>query len=149
MMKEQFRLKNEQDIEDLLRGCAFYGTGGGGEISAGRTSLTDCLRKGFEMTLLDPDDIKEEGLYCCPFFMGSIAPKTTETLAEMEALGYLHRKYFLEEILIGAVKTLEEVTSKKVDGIYIAEPGGSNAGCCMAAAYKMGIPVIEIGRAHV
>lgn len=143
MMKEQFRLKNEQDIEDLLRGCAFYGTGGGGEISAGRTSLTDCLRKGFEMTLLDPDDIKEKGLYCCPFFMGSIAPKTTETLAEMEALGYLHRKYFLEEILIGAVKTLEEVTSKKVDGIYIAEPGGSNAGCCMAAAYKMGIPVID------
>lgn len=142
-MNKHFCLNNEQDIEDLLKGCAFYGTGGGGEISAGRTSLTDCLYKGLEMALLDPDDIKEEGLYCCPFFMGSIAPKTAETLAEMEALGYLDRKYFLEELLIGAVKTLEEVTDKKVDGIYIAEPGGSNAGCCMAAAYKMGIPVID------
>lgn len=142
-MKKQFCLNNEQDIEDLLTGCAFYGTGGGGEVSAGRTSLTDCLRRGLAMTLLDPDDIKEEGLYCCPFFMGSIAPKTPETLAEMEELGYLDRKYFLEEILIGAVQTLEEVAGEKVDGIYIAEPGGSNAGCCMAAAYKMGIPVID------
>lgn len=142
-MSRKFRLKNKQDINDLLTGCAFYGTGGGGEVSAGRTSLFDCLSRNLEMTLLDPDDIDEEALYCCPFFMGSIAPKTPETLKEMERLGYLERKYCLEEILIGAVRTLEEVTGKKVDGLYIAEPGGSNAGCCMAAAYKMGIPVID------
>lgn len=142
-MDKKFSLKNEQDIEDLLKGCAFYGTGGGGEVSAGRTSLSDCLSQNLDLTLLDPDDIKEEALYCCPFFMGSIAPKTAETLAEMESLGYLEREYFLEEILIGAVRTLEEVTGKTVEGLYIAEPGGSNAGCCMAAAYKMGIPVID------
>ena len=142
-MQEQFCLKNEQDIEDLLKGCAFYGTGGGGEVSAGRTSLLDCLSMGLPMTLLDPDDIKDDALYCCPFFMGSIAPKTAETLAEMESLGYLDRKYYLEEILMGAVRTLEEVSGKAVEGLYIAEPGGSNAGCCMAAAYKMAIPVID------
>ncbi len=100
-MQEQFCLKNEQDIEDLLKGCAFYGTGGGGEVSAGRTSLLDCLSMGLPMTLLDPDDIKDDALYCCPFFMGSIAPKTAETLAEMESLGYLDRKYYLEEISDG------------------------------------------------
>lgn len=142
-MYKKFSLKNEQDIEDLLKGCAFYGTGGGGEVSAGRTSLLDCLSQNLNLALLDPDDIKGDALYCCPFFMGSIAPKTAESLREMETLGYLERQYFLEEILMGAVRTLEEVTGKTVEGLFIAEPGGSNAGCCMAAAYKMGIPVID------
>ena len=142
-MKNAFRLKDRQDIENLLLGFAFYGTGGGGEVSAGRTSLTGCLEQGLEMNLLDPDDIDEDGLYCCPFFMGSIAPKTPEILKEMEDLGYDQRQYYLEDIMIGAVRTLEDVTGKKVDGIYIAEPGGSNGGCCMAAAYKMGIPIVD------
>lgn len=138
-----FQLRTPEQIEDLLTGFAFYGTGGGGEVSAGRISLTGCLEQGLEMSLMDPDEIRDDGWYCCPFFMGSIAPKTPETLAEMEKLGYSEREYFLEDIMIGAVRTLEQVTGKTMDGIYIAEPGGSNGGCCMAAAYKMGIPVID------
>ena len=31
-MKE-LRLKTKQDIEDFLTGCAFYGTGGGGDVA--------------------------------------------------------------------------------------------------------------------
>ncbi len=42
-MQEQFCLKNEQDIEDLLKGCAFYGTGGGGRSApGGRRFWTVC-----------------------------------------------------------------------------------------------------------
>ena len=41
-MKE-LRLKTKQDIEDFLAGCAFYGTGGGGDVAIGRDSLNSGL----------------------------------------------------------------------------------------------------------
>ena len=142
-MKEHIVLKNEQDIEDLLTGFAFLGTGGGGPVEAGRQSLLECLQKGLKLSITPLEEIDEDGLYCCPFFMGSIAPKTQETLDELHRIGFAQRQYYLEEILMGAVRTLEEYTGKKMKGIYIAEPGGSNGGCCMAAAYKLGLQLVD------
>lgn len=139
----KFRLKDARDIDAFLTGCAFYGTGGGGDTKIGRISLVDCLDKGLEIVLADPSEIQEEGLYCHAFFMGSIAPKTPEVLAEMERNGYADRLYDTEEMLIGAVQNLEAHLGRKVDALVVAEPGGTNAACCMAAAYKMGVPVID------
>lgn len=141
-MKE-LKLKTPQDIEDFLTGCAFYGTGGGGDVTIGRKSLNDCLEKGLEIKLKDPDTMKDDEIYCCAFFMGSIAPKTPETLAEMERIGYTQRVYDTDDILIGAVKNMEEFLGKKIDGIYVAEPGGTNGACCIAAAMKMGLPILD------
>lgn len=138
-----FIIRNSQEIDDFLAGCAFYGTGGGGEVAAGKESLERCLANGLEIKLKDPADIKDDEVYCCPFFMGSIAPRTQETIDEMNRLGYKELKYDYEDILIGAVKTLEQYLGRKVDGIYVAEPGGSNSGCCIAAASKMGIPILD------
>ncbi len=56
------------------------------------------------------------------FFMGSIAPKTPETLAEIEKMGYTQRVYDPDDILIGAVRNMEEFLGRKVDGIFVAEP---------------------------
>ncbi len=139
----KFDLKTQQDIEDFLTGCAFYGTGGGGDVKAGRTSLNNCLDMNLPMTLLDADSIADDAVFCSPFFMGSIAPKTPEVLAEMERNGYTDRKYFLEDMLIEVVRKMEAHIGRKVDGIMVGEIGGSNSACCMAAAYKMGLPVLD------
>ena len=141
-MKE-LRLKTKQDIEDFLAGCAFYGTGGGGDVAIGRASLNSCLDRGLDIALKDPYDMKDDETYCCAFFMGSIAPKTPETLAEIEKMGYTQRVYDPDDILIGAVRNMEEFLGRKVDGIFVAEPGGTNGACCIAAAMKMGIPILD------
>ncbi len=150
MEYKEFRLKTKQDIEDFLTGCAFYGTGGGGNTAVGRVSLNKCLEQGYDITLTRPEDIDDDAIYCSAFFMGSIAPKTEEVLREMERGGYTERKYKLEEMLIGAVRTLEEYLGKKMAGLVIVEPGGSNTACCMAAGYMMGLSVLDgdpVGRA--
>jgi hypothetical protein len=150
MEHTEFRLKTKQDIEDFLTGCAFYGTGGGGNTAVGRRSLNRCLEQGYDITLTPPEHIDDDALYCSAFFMGSIAPRTEEVLREMERGGYTERKYGLEEMLIGAVRALENFLGKKVAGLVIVEPGGSNAACCMAAGYMMGLPVLDgdpVGRA--
>ncbi len=139
----RFELKTQQDIDDFLSGCAFYGTGGGGDTKVGRVCLRKCLDQGVDITLMDPADIDNDAIFCSVFFMGSIAPKTPEILAEMEKNGYTEFKHELEDILIGAVRKLEAYIGKKIDGLIVAEPGGSNTACCMAAAYKMGLPVLN------
>ena len=58
-MKE-LRLKTPKDIEDLLTGCAFYGTGGGGDVAIGRQSLNSCLEAGLDIVLKDPDEMKDD-----------------------------------------------------------------------------------------
>ena len=141
-MKE-LRLKTPKDIEDLLTGCAFYGTGGGGDVAIGRQSLNSCLEAGIDIVLKDPDEMKDDETYCCVFFMGSIAPKTPETLAEMDRMGYTKRVYDPDSILMGAFRNMEEFLGKKIDGIFVAEPGGTNGACCIAAAMKMGVPILD------
>lgn len=139
----KFELKTHEDIENFLTGCAFFGTGGGGEVIAGREALIDSLNKGCKLTLMDPKEIKEDDIFCTVFFMGSIAPKTPEILNEMKKNGYEDRKYTPTEMLVNAVDNMEKYIGKKVKGLYVVELGGSNSACCMAAAYQKGIPVID------
>ena len=72
-MKE-LRLKTKQDIEDFLAGCAFYGTGGGGDVAIGRDSLNSCLDQGLDIVLKDPDDMKDDETYCCAFWRAATSP---------------------------------------------------------------------------
>jgi DUF917 family protein len=139
----KFELKTYEDIENFLTGCAFFGTGGGGEVNSGRSALVEALKKGYSLTLMDPEEIKDDDIFCTAFFMGSIAPKSPKVLDEMKKRGFEDRKYSSTEMLVNAVSNLEEYMGKKVAGLFVAELGGSNSACCMAAAYHKGIPVID------
>lgn len=101
------------------------------------------MEKGYRLTLKDPLEVRDDELFCTAFFMGSIAPKTPQTLDEMKQKGYEDRKYSPTEMLVNAIYELEKHMGKKVAGLYVAELGGSNSGCCMAAAYQKGIPVLD------
>ncbi len=140
---KKFELKTHQDIEDFLTGCAFFSTGGGGEVNTGRAALIETLESGHRITLMDPEEIQEDDFFCTVFFMGSIAPKSPKILDEMKKKGFEDRKYSETEMLVNAVDNLENYIGKKVKGLYVAELGGSNSACCMAAAYRKGIPVLD------
>lgn len=77
-------LKTRQDIEDFVRGCAFYGTGGGGLPKNGIESLVSEMEKGTEIGWIDVNEVPDDAVTACPFLMGSIAPHTPEVLKEME-----------------------------------------------------------------
>ena len=77
-MEKKVILKNRQDVEDFVRGCTFYGTGGGGDYAQGVDALMKQLEKGREIGWIDVQEV-EDGYSCCPFLMGSIAPEDPET----------------------------------------------------------------------
>lgn len=136
-------LKNRQEIEDFVRGCTFYGTGGGGLPENGIDSLVSELEKGKEIGWIDINDISDDDLTVCPFLMGSIAPHTEEAIKEMASLGLDTVKNKQKDCLAIAIKELSNYTGKKVDALIPIELGGANTPGCIAAGLITGIPTID------
>ena len=81
-------LNTRQDVEDFVRGCAFYATGGGGLPANGIASLMSELEAGRDIVMTDIEDLPDDAVTACPFLMGSIAPHTTDVVAEMQGFGF-------------------------------------------------------------
>ncbi|WP_448807954.1 DUF917 domain-containing protein [Aminobacterium mobile] len=136
-------IKTKQDVKDFVRGCTFYGTGGGGLAENGIKSLMSLLEKGKEIKFIDPTDVKDDEYIACTFLMGSIAPRTEETVKEMASFGLVKEKYTDSETLAEAVKELEKYTEKKISAIVPIELGGANTPGGVAASVLNGVPVVD------
>ena len=136
-------LKNKQEIEDFVRGCAFYGTGGGGLPENGIESLLSELDKGKEIGWLDINELSDDDVTVCPFLMGSIAPLTPQIKKEMANFGLNSIKNKQKDTLAIAIKELSNYTGKKVNALIPIELGGANTPGCIAAGLAMGIPTID------
>lgn len=136
-------LRNRTDVEDFVRGCAFYGTGGGGSCEDGMRALLNQLENGRRLGWISADSLSEELNVVSPFLMGSIAPLSEETEFEMSKFGLYDEKYSFTECLINAIRVMENLTSKAIGALIPAEIGGMNTPVCMAVGAEMGLPVID------
>lgn len=136
-------LKTRQDVEDFVRGCAFYGTGGGGLPKNGLESLLTTMEKGIEIGWVDVNDVPDNAVTACAFLMGSIAPRTPEVLREMERFGLTKSVYKEKERLGKALLELSEYTGKKIEYVVPIELGGANTPGPIAAGLENGIKPID------
>jgi hypothetical protein len=137
------KLTSRTDVEDFVRGCTFYGTGGGGLPANGIESLMSELEKGNEVGWIDVNDIEDDKLTVCPFLMGSIAPHTSEVLEEMKGFGLTNPVNKEKDRLAKAIKELSNYTGKKIDAVVPIELGGANTPGPIAAAIINGIPCVD------
>ncbi|MTI17982.1 DUF917 domain-containing protein [Rhodobacteraceae bacterium RKSG542] len=138
-----FKLNSKTDIEDFVRGCTFFATGGGGLPKNGIASLMSELEAGRNPGWVDLDDIDDEAIVACPFLMGSIAPHTPETLREMNGFGFVTSENTEKDRMRKALEELEEYTGQKIEAIVPIELAGANTSAAMAAASEMGIAVFD------
>lgn len=136
-------LKSIQEIEDFVRGCTFFGTGGGGKPENGIESLVSEFKKGKEIGWIDVEDLPDDSLSACPFLMGSIAPLTEQTYKEMAAFGLGQRVNKDKECLAKAVLELSAYTGRKISALVPVELGGGNTPGCIAAGIVNGIPTVD------
>lgn len=136
-------LKTRKEIEDFVRGCTFYGTGGGGLPKNGIESLVSELEKGTEIGWVDVNDVPDDAVTVCPFLMGSIAPHTPEVIEEMKRFGLTNPVYKEKERLAKAIVELAEYTGKKIEYLVPIELGGANTPGGVAAGLVNGIKVID------
>ena len=139
--KENLVLKNEKQLRDFVRGCTFYGTGGGGSPVYGYEILAKALAEGVRIAAVDPTSIPEDSWTVCAYGMGSIAPRTAPVLQEMRSLGLERAKVGYK--LMEAIRELEEPSKVRVEVIVPLEIGGANTPDPVATAAHMGIRVVD------
>jgi len=135
------RIANLQDAEDLILGCLFLGTGGGGRAERGLRVIKAAFEEGLDLRWVDVDEIPDDALTVQPYNMGSVAPVTQETLDEIERAG-------LKEVLpltslVEAVKELGQYLGKPIGCIVPAEPGAANMPEPLVVGAHLGIPVVD------
>jgi DUF917 family protein len=135
------KLESKEAILDFVRGCTFYGTGGGGTPEEGIRELEKVLDSGKVIQWTDVSDIPNEGYSVCPFLMGSIAPWTEETKKEMKEFGL--GKQSNDNLLVKSTELLGKFTSKEPKVIVPSELGGANTPVAVAAAMELGITVVD------
>lgn len=132
-MTRQVRI---DDLEDIARGAAFLGTGGGGDPYIGRLVAREAFKEYGPAQVIDVADVADDAVVC------SIA-------------GYGAPTVQLEKLTCGdevefCFRKLEERLGKKADAILPSEIGGSNSMLPLMLGARMKLPVIDadgMGRA--
>jgi DUF917 family protein len=125
-----------KEIEDITRGAALLGSGGGGDPYIGKLIALGAIRDCGPVTLLSPDEVPDDALIVPIGMMG--APTV---LAEKAVGGNEYR------ILYDMVSRFY---GRKIYAFMPIEAGGANSMLPFAAAARLGLPLVDadgMGRA--
>ena len=135
------QLKTRTDCEDFVRGCTIMGIGGGGKPDVGLKVLSDALDEGVVLEWIDVDELADDTWTASVYGMGSTAPLSDETKAEIENLG-------LKPVMAGremeaALNELAKYADVSLGAMVPVELGGSNTPEPLVAAARMNLPVVD------
>lgn len=123
------RILNGQELEDLIRGCAILGTGGGGSPQKGLAIIRADLNQGRKFKLASLDEIPDAAWTASPYMCGSVSPEGADQNGINEA--------FL------AFSALEEYLGRKFSASVPTEIGGGNTAVALSIAARKGIPIVD------
>lgn len=123
-------------LRDILVGCAFLATGGGGSLEAGLKSVEADLKAGRPFRLADPDELPPDTMLATPYYCGSLAPSGKTTFPPREA-PYEGRECWL------AVKTLEDHLGRSIGAVVPSELGGGNTAAAFSVAAQVDRPILD------
>lgn len=124
------------DVVDYARGCAFLGTGGGGDPYIGRQLLEQAIEAHGPPEIIGLEAVSDEALVLPVAMMGAPTVMTEKLPAGIESAMVL--------------QALETRLGRRVDALVSAEIGGLNALLPLVAGCQLSLPVIDadgMGRA--
>ena len=123
-------------LDDIARGAAVLGTGGGGDPYIGKLMAQGTLRRRGDVDLIDPLELDDDDLVVPSGMMG--APTV---MIEKVPRG---------DEIVNAFKTLETYLGRPVRATMSCEAGGLNSTTPFTVAAELGIPLVDadmMGRA--
>jgi uncharacterized protein len=125
-----------EHVEDLARGAAILGTGGGGDPYIGALMLRQAIRDHGPIDLIDVEQLGDDD-FAVPFAMMGAPTVLVEKLPNGGEM-------------VAALRALERHRSENARAILCAEIGGINALLPLVLATRTGLPVVDgdgMGRA--
>ena len=128
------RTLHREELEDLIRGCAILGTGGGGSPQWGLKVIETELKKGREFKLAGLEEVPDEELVATPYSCGGLFPEegNSENLYQDSAIECLK-----------AFGSLEEYTGQKFFAAFPGEIGGGTVAEALVVTARQGIPIVD------
>ncbi|MEA1963730.1 MAG: DUF917 domain-containing protein [Candidatus Aerophobetes bacterium] len=123
---------NEQELEDLIRGCAILGAGGGGSSRRGLEMIQTELGESREFKLVNLKEVPDEVEVASPYICGSLSPKEGSGNSQDEGTECLK-----------AFEALEEYLGQEFFAAIPTEIGGENTAVALAVAARRGIPIVD------
>lgn len=137
------KLETIEDCQDFIQGCLFMGTGGGGPAELGIHILTQALDEGLSISWVDVDDIPADTLSATVFDMGSIAPISAATKAEIDSNNLVEVNELGDKTMAIAVKELSDFVGCEIGCIVPVELGASNTPAPLVTAARLGISTVD------
>ncbi len=136
LSKYQGKRLVKADVADLARGCAFLGSGGGGDPHTTFMEIEAALAEGGVIELIDLDALADDAFVAPCGWIGAPTISVEKLPSGREALQGLRK--------------LEEISGRRVDAVFPVEIGGSNGLAALLLALRSGLPVVDcdgMGRA--
>ncbi|WP_129782569.1 DUF917 domain-containing protein [Peristeroidobacter soli] len=125
-----------EDVADLARGCAFLGSGGGGDPHTAFMEIEAALADGDVVELIDVASLPDDAFLAPCGWIGAPTISAEKLPSGREALQGLRK--------------LESISGRRVDAVLPVEVGGSNGLAALVLALRAGVPVVDcdgMGRA--
>ena len=146
-MVDTTRLETLEDCEDFINGSLWLGTGGGGTYEIAMEMLSNALQAGLALEWVDIDSVEDDVWTATFSIHGSLAPKSQETLDEIERMGLVDK--LGDSCVIEAIKELETFIGHKFGCLIPSEMGPEAAAQPLVIGAQMGLTVVDgdyIGR---
>lgn len=127
----------QQDITDLLYGCAVLGTGGGGSLQKGIEIMEEDFAAGRTLQVASLDELPKGRYIACPYGCG--APSASGTPDPHQS----HLPLYPGSPAILAFRGLEEFMQQEFCAVSSTELGGENTAEALHIACMLGLPVAD------
>ena len=132
------RILNRDDLMNILLGCTILGTGGGGSLEEGISSIDEALAAGKTFRLVDFDELDPGAVIGTPYACGAISPLTEE-----EKRKYARLRETEESMYLLNIKQLERFLGREVGAVISTELGGGNTAAAFYVAAMTDKPIID------
>lgn len=139
------RTLTKQNLEDIVVGCSFLGTGGGGSFAHGLQRVYDDLDAGLTFRLMSPQEMQDDDYAAATYGVGSTAPPTDEQKQRYAKLPHIQ-----DRPTTAAFRLLQRYMQKNFVATIAGEIGPGNTIAAMSAAAHIGIAQLDadtVGRA--
>ena len=124
---------DEQQLEDMIRGCTILGTGGGGSPTRGLQLIRSDLAAGRQFKLIGLEEVPDDALLASPYMCGSVSPEESSEAAPLDE----------EMECLVAFKALQGYLGQAFVAAVASEIGGGNTAAALRVAARQGIPIVD------
>jgi len=132
------RKLSKQNLEDMIMGCCYLGSGGGGSYDAGLKRIHDDLAAGLTFNLMSVDEMNDDDYAATTYYVGSTAPYTPEQRERFDKLPRIK-----EEATAVAFRLLQKYTGKNFVAVFAGEIGAGNTPYALSTAAHLGIAQLD------